>query len=64
MARARKAKVRLPEVGFKGESPAAVKDGWYPTNILVFRDGKLHQLHKKTVDEKDTLFWWFPVESI
>ena len=51
-----------PSEGFKGSAPA--QSEWFATNHLAFKDGKLHQLHKGTDENGDTMWWWFAVRSI
>ncbi len=58
-------KVLEPSEGFKGEPPEY--GSWFPTNLLIFNGGKLHQLHKRNASAEtdgETVWWWFPVDSI
>ena len=54
-------KPALPSVGFVGEAPN--QSEWFATNHLAFKDGVLHQLHKKS-DGGVTMWWYFPVKAL
>lgn len=59
------AKIEAPTEGFAGEKPG--DEVWFRTNVLAFRDGKLHQLYKRNPSietDGETVWWWYPVDSI